>query len=498
MINGNPDSIHYLHVLRFAGNVTGIAVFVKYKSGKAVCRNEIILLKRIENGLSFCKKCDILPECTINRGTTIMKLSVSKHVISGAIQAPGSKSHTIRALVIATLAKGTSIIKSPLVSADTISSLTAASTFGAWIKRGNDSIWTISGTGGNLLEPAGVINMGNSGTGIKLFAAMASLLPARITFDGDDSLRSRPMASLLEALALLGVKSTSSEGGKCPFQVEGPMTGGETVVDGKSSQYLSALLLSAPLAPKDSVILVNNLNEVPYVDITLDWLTRQKIMFRKNKDYTRFEIPGRQSYHPFSEQIPGDFSSACFPMVAAAVTGGGIKIGNLDFNDTQGDRKVVDFMEQMGAKIVRTADGLEVKPGTKLHAVELDLNDTPDALPILSVAAACAEGRSVFKNVAQARIKETDRIRCMTVELQKMGIQVEEFEDGLAITGGKLRGAHVDSYLDHRIAMSLAVAGFAVKNPNETTVIDGAECISVTYPGFFRDFTALGGAFYEN
>ena len=276
------------------------------------------------------------------------------------------------------------------------------------------------------------------------------------------------------------------------------MQGGQTVVEGKSSQYLSALLLSAPLAPNDSVIIVDNLNEVPYVDITLDWLRRQQIEFRRTPDYSRFEIPGKQTFKPFSVQIPGDFSSACFPMVAAAVTGGALTLDNLDFKDAQGDQKVIDYLEQMGAKITRTENGIQLKAGTKLKAVELDLNATPDALPILCVAAACAQGRSVFKNVAQARIKETDRIHCMKVELEKMGIQVEEFEDGLAVTGGKLHGAVVNSYLDHRIAMSLAVAGFAVEDPKETTVIEGAECIAVTYPGFFRDFRELGAVFYEN
>ncbi|MBR2427343.1 MAG: 3-phosphoshikimate 1-carboxyvinyltransferase [Lentisphaeria bacterium] len=427
-----------------------------------------------------------------------MKLSVNKHMISGEVSTPGSKSHTIRALVIATLAKGTSIIKSPLVSADTLSCLSAVSALGAWIKRGDDSVWTISGTGGNMLQPAAALNMGNSGTGIKLLAAMASLSPHQIAFDGDESLRSRPMGPLMEALALLGVKSLASEGGKCPFHVQGPMQGGETLVEGKSSQYLSALLLSAPLAPKDSVIIVNRLNEIPYVDITLDWLRNQRIVFRRTPDYSRFEIPGKQSYKPFSVQIPGDFSSACFPLVAAAVTGGSLKLNNLDFTDSQGDQKVIGFMEQMGAKIIRSKNGIQLKAGAKLKAVELDLNDTPDALPILCVAAACAQGRSVFKNVAQARIKETDRIHCMKVELEKMGVKIEEFEDGLAVTGGKLHGAAVDSHLDHRIAMSLAVAGLAVENPKETTVIDGAECIAVTYPTFIRDFTALGGVFYEN
>ena len=159
---------------------------------------------------------------------------------------------------------------------------------------------------------------------------------------------------------------------------------------------------------------------------------------------------------------------------------------------------VFDYLEKMGAKITKTADSVTVKPGKKLHAVELDLNATPDALPILSVAAACAEGISVFKNVPQARIKETDRIACMKMELEKMGIQIEEFADGMAVTGGTIHGAMVDSHLDHRIAMSLAIAGLAAADPSETTVVDGAESIAVTYPGFFEDFTALGAVFYES
>ena len=248
-----------------------------------------------------------------------MKLSVSKNVLEGEILAPGSKSHTIRALAIACLAKGNSIIKNPLVSSDTISSLTAASTLGAWIKRGDDTAWKISGTGGHFIEPAGPINMGNSGTGTRLFTALAALAPWKVGFDGDDSLRTRPMGPLLDALKKLGVANTSANG-FCPFTIHGPLKGGETAVVGKSSQYLSALLLAAPLAPEKTIIHVSGLNEIPYVDITLDWLRREGIEFTCTEDSSFFEIPGGQTYRPFSARIPGDFSSACFPAAAAVVT----------------------------------------------------------------------------------------------------------------------------------------------------------------------------------
>lgn len=427
-----------------------------------------------------------------------MQLSVSKSRISGSISIPGSKSHTIRALAFASVARGASILKAPLIAEDTLSSLTAASVLGAWVKRGDDSIWKITGNNGNILQPAqSLVNLGNSGTGIKIFAALASLADFPVIFDGDESLRSRPMRSLLSALNDLGVE-TADQAGNAPFQVKGPWKNNETAVNGKSSQYLTALLMAAPLAKQDTLIRVENLNEIPYVDMTLAWLKRLNIRFDMADDYSWFRIPGNQSYEAFTCKIPGDFSTACFPLVAAAVSGGSVQIKNLDFTDSQGDKAVFDYLKQMGADIQITPDLVQVNGGKKLHAVDLDLNATPDALPILAVAAACAEGITVLRNVAQARIKETDRICCMARELTKMGIQVEEFEDGMAICGGTLKTAELESYKDHRIAMALAVAGFAAEpGPDQSPlVIHDAEYAAVTYPDFFEDFTALGADFY--
>lgn len=424
-----------------------------------------------------------------------MRLSVEPAKLSGTVDVPGSKSHTIRAIAIATLANGASIIKAPLVSDDTLSCLTAASALGAWVKRGDDSIWKISGTGGKLLQPARTLNLGNSGTGLRLFTAMAALLDASVSFDGDDSLRTRPMAPLLDALAQLGVK-TASVKGKCPVTVNGPIYGGEALVDGKSSQYLSALLISAPLAKQNSLLLVHDLNEIPYVDITLEWLKREGIAVRRDSKYMRFEIPGNQHYKPFVSKIPGDFSTACFPLAAAAITGGKIKLRNLDFSDPQGDKIIFEYLKQMGAEITVSGDTATVQGGM-LNAVELDLNATPDALPILAVTAAFAKGRSVFRNVAQARLKETDRIAVMTEELRKMGAEVEEFDDGLAVTGGNLKAsAELESHQDHRIVMSLAVAAMGLPENAGPCVIDNAECHAVTYPDFISDFTGIGAHFF--
>lgn len=425
-----------------------------------------------------------------------MKLSVSKSKLSGAITTPGSKSHTLRAIAIASMAKGASIIKAPLISEDTISGLTAASTLGAWIKRGDDSIWKISRTGGRLLEPAGAVDLGNSGTSLRFFTALAALADFPVTFDGDESLRTREMEPLLKALEELGAKYETLNG-KAPLTIHGPITGGEVEISGKSSQYLSALLLALPLCKKDTIVRVNDLNEKPYVEMTLEWLESQKIKIESSSDLSLFKVTGGQHYKEFTRQIPGDFSSAAFPLTAAMVTGGELTLKNLNFSDPQGDKAILEYLEKMGAKITQKKDRAILKAPKKLRPVQLDLNATPDLLPIMAVAAAAAEGISLFSNVPQARFKETDRIHCMALELEKMGIAVEEFEDGMAVTGGTLKPAHLESYKDHRIAMSLAVAGMAAEG-DEATIINDAECIAVTYPGFIDDFRANGASFYTN
>ena len=421
-----------------------------------------------------------------------MDISVKKSKISGQVEIPGSKSHTIRAIFIAALASGTSTIKMPLISADTVAALRAASILGAWIKRGDDTVWRISGTGGHLLQPAGVINMENSGTGLRLFTAMAALGDFKVRFDGDDSLRTRKMAPLLEALGSMGA-AVESTNGLCPLSVTGPINGKEVVVDGKTSQFLSALLLVAPLLDSPTTIHVSKLNEQPYVHITLDWLKRQEIEVKHDEAMTCFEVPGGHKYKPFSTLIPVDFSTAAFPLLAAAVTNGEVKVPNLDFDDLQGDKVVFDYFAKMGVKITQGQHITTIKGPRKLKAFDFDLNATPDALPVLAVAAACADGVSYLRNVPQARIKETDRIACMTAELRKMGIAVEELEDGMVITGGKLKGcADLQSYKDHRIAMALAIAGLAAEG---VSVIKDAECAAVTYPAFVENFQAAGADF---
>ena len=431
-----------------------------------------------------------------------MKAIIKKSSIQGNIIVPGSKSHTIRAIAIACLAKGQSKIINPLTSEDTISALNAARELGVKVIE-YENYWLINGANGKFIEPKRTINLGNSGTTLRLFSAMAATSDITVTFDGDDSLRSRPMQPLLDALEQLGAKIKSNNG-KCPITISGSLKGGHVNVDGTTSQYTSALLISTPLLNEDSIIEVKDLNEVPYVDITLQWLRSQNINYKTHNFYDKFEVKGNQSYNSFEYGIPADFSTATFPLLAAAITQGECIIENLDFSDAQGDKEVFNIFAKMGVKIERGDTNLiSNKHGkynniskddnsiAKLKALKIDLNSTPDALPAVAVAAACCKGTTIIHNVAQARIKETDRIACMAKELRKMGVNITETPDGMIIEGAeKLTGTVVSSYDDHRIAMALTIAGMVAEG--ETTVLD-CECAAVTYPNFFDDFIRLGG-----
>lgn len=446
-----------------------------------------------------------------------MKLTTAPSKLAGSVRIPGSKSHTVRAVLFATLAsaaresgdEGMSLLRDPLVSGDTESALVAASGLGASIHRSDDDrLWRIQGVGSGPL-PGGHIDVGNSGTTLYVALAAAALLglgapvqdPANaIRFDGDDQIRRRSAANLIGALRDLGARIDDTNG-CCPITVHGGLRGGTTTIECPTSQYLSALLIAAPLMEGDvTVIDVPLLHERPYVTMTLDWLEFFGIKLTQTEAMDHFEIPGRQRYRPFERAIPADFSGATFFLCAAAITGSRLLVQGLDMADPQGDKAVVDYLRAMGATIDETAEGLLVHAadpdarGPRLHGAELDLNATPDALPALAVAAALAEGRTLLGNVPQARIKETDRIAVMAAELASLGAVVEERADGLLIHGkgaGSLRGGAVRGHGDHRVVMAMAVAGLGAAGP---VTVDTAESAAVTYPTFVESLRALGAS----
>ncbi len=416
-------------------------------------------------------------------------LRIRQSAVNGHIKIPGSKSHTIRAMIIAGLADGESLIRAPLLAGDTLSCLKALEEMGITFisKSGEHSHLKIKGSGGKFRETGKVINVCNSGTTLRILTAIGALSDKTIRFDGDDSIRKRPMQPLLSALYDIGAK-VESNNGHAPLAISGPLKGGKTMTDGISSQFLTALLLACPLADGDTEIDVIDLHEKPYIEMTLKWLDEQNIIYT-NRNFEHFTIKGGQSYKPFSTTIPGDFSSATFPLIAAAATGSKITIEGLDFNDSQGDKRVFKIIEAMGASISFEKEGVVVA-GTRLKGMELDLNDIPDALPALAIAGCVAEGETRLLNVEQARLKESDRIRATCVELKKMGAKIYELDHGLVIEKSQLTGTEVKGYGDHRIVMALSIAGMIASG--ETLIHDGAESIQVTYPFFVEDFKKLG------
>ncbi len=415
-----------------------------------------------------------------------MRFIVSPSTLKGQVVIPGSKSHTIRALVCALLADGTSTIEQPLDSNDTRSCLAMIQKFGARVEACNDR-WVVTSSGIPQV-PEDVVDVGNSGTSLYFGIGVASLVDGMTVFTGDHQIRNRPADDLLSAINELGGYAVSTRAnGKPPVVVQGPIIGGQVSIRAITSQYLSSLLVATPKAKNNTIIEVPLLNEAPYVGMTLWWLKELGIEYH-NKGYEQFIIKGGQAYKPFTKYIPADFSSATFFLVAAAITQSTVVLKGLDFNDTQGDKEVVRILQAMGAEVEVLPDAIAIT-GKPLKGGVFDLNAMPDALPALSVCACFASGQTRLVNVPQARVKETDRIAVMCKELKKMGADIEELPDGLVINQSALKGAHVSGHHDHRVVMSLAVAGLGAEG---STIIDTAESVGVTFPNFVELMQALG------
>ena len=420
-----------------------------------------------------------------------MILTVDRSSLAGVIRIPGSKSHTIRGVIIGSLAEGMSVLSDPLDAADTHSSVSCCSALGAAVE-GNERSWTVRGIGGRLPADPVRLDVGNSGTTLGNLIGIGATGRAPLTLDGDASIRTRPFAPLLRSLVQIGATiEESGPNGTAPITLRGPLRGGEATVDGTTSIYVTPLLVACPLAEGRSVLRVDGkMHEKGYVRMTLDWLETAGIEVIANDALTRFEIPGGQSYRPVRRAIPADFSSAAFPGCAAVLAAAGdVTLQGLDFNDKQGDKVVFEILSEMGASIEIGPSEVRIRPTVTLHGHRIDLSDAPDALPILSVVACAAEGETVLDNVAMARIKETDRIAVMCKELGAMGADIEELPDGLVIRKSELHGAMVDGHDDHRVVMALAVAGMIAEGP---TRIRSAESVRITYPTFISSMTGLG------
>jgi 3-phosphoshikimate 1-carboxyvinyltransferase len=427
-----------------------------------------------------------------------MYCEITRNALNGEITVPGSKSHTIRAVLLAVMAKGTSVIHNPLASQDCLNAVKAAKAFGAEITQ-EKNMWIVKGVGGILLLPDDVLDCGNSGTTTIFAMAMAALCEGCTVVTGDYQIRRRPVVQLVNALNELGAEAflTRPKKEAPPVVIKGILKGGTAHFSGFNSQVISSVLLSAPLAQSNTVVKVEKPLEKPYLQMTIDWMKKYGITLNEQSvDYTHFEVGGGKTYTAVESTVPADWSGVSFPLVAAVCTPSELVILGLDFNDVQGDKIVVDHLIAMGADITKdTTNGrLIVRGGKPLKGgVTINLNDIPDSLPALSVAACYAQGDTVFTGLSHVRVKETDRVAVMEKELSKLGAKVSITNDSMTIHGGcVLQGTDVDSHDDHRIAMALCVAGLFAEG---TVRVNAVECASVTFPNFFELMNQAGARF---
>ncbi len=375
------------------------------------------------------------------------------------------------------------------MSSDTEAAIEVYKQFGAEFQIKED-YWTIKGFGNQMRVPRDVLDVRNSGTTMRVALGTSSLLAkGQVVLTGDKQIQKRPCGPLIKSLNELGANIESQhQFGYAPFTVKGTLKGGHSKIEAKTSQYLTSLLLVCPLAEKDTQLDVPLLFEKPYVKMTLDWLHSLGVTIEYDR-FDHFFIPGNQIIHPFTKTIPADFSSATFFLVAGALNGNSITCTGLDMDDSQSDKMVIDFLIEMGAHIQLSDQSITVNGGD-LTGIDIDMNDCPDALPMMAVAGCFAEGTTRLLNVPHARMKETDRIAVMATELTKLGAKIEELPDGLIIHQSELKGANVSGHGDHRVVMALSICASAIAGE---TIIDTAESVSVTMPQFSHYFESIGG-----
>jgi 3-phosphoshikimate 1-carboxyvinyltransferase len=412
--------------------------------------------------------------------------------VRGSLRPPGSKSITNRALVCAALAEGASTLSGALDSEDTQVMMDSLRRLGIPVERQDDgSKLIVSGCGGKIPVSEAELFVGNSGTTIRFLTAMTTLGHGTYRLDGVPRMQERPIADLLTALNQLGAETRSEAGTGCPPVIvrASGLPGGRATIRGDiSSQFLSGLLMAAPLAQENVELIVEGeLVSQPYVTMTIG-VMREFGVEAHYSGLSRFVIAGQQRYRAGELAIEPDASAASYFWGLAAVTGGQVTVEGLARRALQGDVAFVDCLEKMGCDVIHDSRGITVR-GTenRLRGIDVDLNAISDTAQTLAVVALFAEGPTTIRGVAHIRHKETDRIADLARELRKLGAAVEELADGLRITPAPLHGATIETYNDHRMAMSFALAGLKIPGVS----IRNPECTAKTYPEFFVDLAAL-------
>ncbi len=420
-----------------------------------------------------------------------LELAAVTHPLDAAVKVPGSKSITNRALLIAAMATGRSTLEGVLIADDTRYMLAALRALGLRVELDEvKAAVVVEGQDGAVPARAADLFVGGAGTAMRFLTGFLTLARGRFRIDGDERMRQRPIGPMIEALTSLGVDVVSERGNGCPpliiEAVGRDFRGGKCQLDAsQSSQFASGLLLPAPLWSDGLELTVIGAVARPFIDMTLKLMQRWGARVDSAGGVIR--VPGQQRYMAMNFTVEPDASSLSYFAAAAALCGGRVRLPGVTADSVQGDLEFLGVLEMMGAEVRRENDGVEVTGRGRLAGVEIDMSAMPDMVPTLAAIAPFASSPTAIRNVAFIRHHESDRLKALATELKRLGADVTENDDGLFIRPSQLRPATVETYNDHRIAMSFAIAGLKlagirIKNPG---------CVAKTYPGFFADLASL-------
>jgi len=420
-----------------------------------------------------------------------MKQIITRQIKSQSVRIPGSKSISHRMIICAALSKGTSRIHNLLKSQDLSLTTQALAAMGAGIKEIEPGIVEVKGFNGRPIPHESPVFLGNSGTSMRLIAGIAALGNTPYTLTGDQRMCQRPMSELLDSLKMIQVEAKSrNPEGTPPVSIKGTSRkGGKTILDcSKSSQYLSSLLMVGALMEKGlTIALTGPPVSKPYIDLTIDVMNQFNVKAHRITE-TEYFVPGNQVYESGEFFVEPDLSNAGYFWAAGAVTGReiAIDIDNIKKKSLQGDLKQIYILEKMGCSVLLRKNSVAVM-GNALKGVDVDMSDTPDAVPAIAVVAAFAKGKTRISNIGHLRIKECDRIEAVSSQLIKMGIQVNQGPDFIEIQGGHPKGAFIETFNDHRIAMAFSVAGLVVNGME----IENETCVEKSFPEYWTLFDSL-------
>ncbi len=423
-----------------------------------------------------------------------LAVPVAARPVSGAVRVPGSKSITNRALLIAGLADGRSRIDGALFSDDTQYLAESLRRLGVAVSEESaDERFTVDGAGGHFPALRADLFTGNAGTATRFLVAAVCLGNGVYRIDGSERMRERPIRTLLDGLRQIGANIEDERGTGCPpviVHAHG-LEGGSVSMNGSvSSQYFSALMLAGPLTKHGLTIKVDGeLVSRPFVALTAAVMRAFGAHAGVSSDYREIQVPGSQRYESRDYRVEPDATSASYFYAAAAITGGTVRVDGLSAESVQGDIEFVRVLERMGCRAVRTADAIELHGPASLRGIDVDMADISDTSLTLAAIAPFASSPVTIRGVAHSRAQETDRVAAMATELRKIGVTVDEHEDGWTIYPARPTGGEIATYDDHRMAMSFAVLGLRVPG---ITILDPG-CVKKTFPDFWDRFLAFAG-----